>query len=274
MHRPPLPPPSPFLWGAGDGEGTVGEPFAIAPGTFVVPGRWPDRPGQPGLVSRSLVVRSRSTVVVDTAPAPLAHDWLAAVLALVDPAEVRWVVLTALDPARAGGVADLLAACPRATVVAPGSGTTTLDLGGETITVHDGTGPTGPGLAPSPLAGPERLVVDLPQRRTLWCDAVSGAWVGPATDVGLLTDSELRAGLAHRSRTVTAEEIAHLAGLDLRTLASPVGPLARGLGIARALALLAETADAPTTTVVADLIARLGSPPAWAASCTATPRPS
>ncbi len=249
----------------GRGEGSVGEAFAIAPGTFVVPGRWPDRPGEPGLVCRSLVVRSSSTAVVDTAPSPLAADWLAAVLALVEPAEVRWVVVTALDPLRAGSVSDLLALCPRATVVVPrpgpgpGAGPATLDLGaGEAMTVHDGTAPAPPG----------RLVVELPRRRVLWSDAVSGAWVGPATDVGLLTDAELRAGLDHRSRPVGPDELAHLAGLDLRALASPVGPVARGRGVARVLALLARAGDRPATTVVPDLLTRLGPlSPAWSPPC-------
>lgn len=264
---PPVPPPVPILSGTDGGEGTVGEAFAIAPGTFVVPGAWPARPAQPGLLFRSLVVRARATAVVDTAPAVLGRDWLAGVLALVEPSEVRWVVVTALDAGRGGCVAELLAHCPRATVVVPGSGCATLDLGdGEALLVHDGTPPTVPGVVSTgpPIAPPGRLVVEVPHRRVLWSDALGGAFPAPVTDLALIGDDDLRAALAQRPRPLVADEVRHLAALAPRVLASPTAPLARGRGVERVLRLLTEAPPHGTTTVVADLMDRLGPPP-WTA---------
>lgn len=290
---PPVPPPVPILSGTDGGEGTVGEPFAVAPGTFVVPGAWPARPAEPGLLFRTLVVRARATAVVDTAPAPLARDWLAGVLALVEPAEVRWVVVTALDAARAGCVPELLAHCPRATVVVPGSGCTTLDVGdGQHLVVHDGTAPvptarvsdgrgtashggedrsdrsspiSGPASSGPAIAPPGGIVVEVPHRRVLWSDVLGGAFPAPVTDLSLIGDDDLRVALSHRPRPLGRDEVGQLAALAPRVLASPTAPLARGRGVDRVLRLLADSDGAgPSSTVVTDLLARLGPPP-WTA---------
>ncbi|QYG95237.1 hypothetical protein HC251_24270 [Iamia sp. SCSIO 61187] len=255
---------------------TVGEVLAIAPDTYVVPGWWssPGRAG--GLALGSLVVRGRSCAVVDTAPAPLADDWLAAVLALVDPGEVRWIVASALDPVRAGCVPALQTLAPRATVVVPGRGCATLDLGdGTVVHVHEDPGPgappapapstTGGPSAPAPLPAvpPGQLVVEVRHRRLLWTDLVGGPLPRPATDVAVLDDATLVAALAGRPRPLLAGEAERTAALDLRVLASPLGPVARGRSIGRVLDLTeaAEARRPATALPLAALTGPLGREP-------------
>lgn len=224
------PPPSPSVslspgeTGTATGS-TVGEAFAIAPDTYVVPGWWPFPGGRLGLPLGTLVIRGRATAVIDTAPAPLEDDWLAAVLALVDPAEVRWIVATAPDGARTGCVGALHALAPRATVVAPGSGCTIVDLGrGQAVHLHE-----------DPVPG--QIVAEVPHRRLLWTDLVGGVFARPAYDVAALDDEDLLAALARRPRPLQPDELERTAARGLRLLGSPIGPVARGAGIARALDL-------------------------------------
>ncbi|HEU5152519.1 MAG TPA: MBL fold metallo-hydrolase [Iamia sp.] len=72
----------------------------------------------PGLPLNTLVVAGEDPVLVDTGPAPDRALWWAQVEALVDVADVRWLVLGHDDPAHCGGLADVLDRCPGATVVA------------------------------------------------------------------------------------------------------------------------------------------------------------
>lgn len=236
------PPPSPSVslspgeTGTATGS-TVGEAFAIAPDTYVVPGWWSFPGAGPGLPVGTLVVRGRATVVVDTAPAPLEDDWLAAVLALVDPAEVRWIVATAPDAVRGGCLGALHALAPRATVVAPGSGCALLDLGrDETIHLHEDR-------------VPGQLVVEARERRLLWTDLVGGPFARPAGDIAALADEEIVTALARRPRPLQPDELERTAALGLRVLGSPIGPVARGTGVARVLALArrAEALRDPVT---------------------------
>lgn len=224
------PPPSPSVslspgeTGTATGS-TVGEAFAIAPDTYVVPGWWSSPGAGHGLPLGTLVVRGRATAVIDTAPAPLEDDWLAAVLALVDPAEVRWIVATAPDGVRAGCLGALHALAPRATVVVAGSGCNLVDLGRDRV-IH---------LHEDPVPG--QLVVEVPERRLLWTDLVGGVFARPAHDVAALADDEVVAALARRPRPLQPDELERTAALGLRLLGSPIGPVARGHGVARALAL-------------------------------------
>lgn len=226
LPPPPSPPPSlsPEEAEAATGS-TVGEAFAIAPDTYVVPGWWPFPGTGLGLPLGTLVVRGRVTAVIDTAPAPLEDDWLAAVLALVDPAEVRWIVATAPDAGRAGCLGALHALAPRATIVVPGGGGAVIDLGrGQAVHLHEDP-------------APGQLVAEIRDRRLLWTDLVGGAFTRPAADVAALTDDEVVAALAHRPRALGPDELDRIAALGLRVLGSPNGPVARGAGITRVLDL-------------------------------------
>ncbi len=85
----------------------------------VAPDVWLVRsPGEgPSLPLNSLVVTGEAPVLVDTGAGSDA-GWWDQVEALVDVAAVRWVVLGHDDPAHCGGVAEVVARCPGATVVA------------------------------------------------------------------------------------------------------------------------------------------------------------
>lgn len=252
------PPPSPPSLSPGDEAATgstVGEAFAIAPDTYVVPGWWSFPGTGLGLPLGTLVVRGDATAVVDTAPAPLADDWLAAVLALVDPAEVRWIVVTAPDAVRAGCVEALHALTPRATVLGPDDAGTTIDVGrGRAVHLDGGLGLDG-------TVG--SLLVTVPHRRLAWTDLVGGAFPRPVADVAAVDDETLVAALARRGRALRPGELERTATLDLRVLGSPVGPIARGASIGRVLEL-AAVAEAGRDAVglpLAALLAPLGPEP-------------
>jgi hypothetical protein len=246
---------------------TVGEAFAIAPDTYVVPGWWSFPETGLGLPLGTLVVRGQATAVVDTAPAPLEDDWLAAVLALVDPAEVRWIVATAVDPVRAGCVAALHALAPRATVVVPGGRCTTLDLGrGQVVDLHEDR-----------VTG--HFVAEVRARRVLWTDIVGGAFPRPAVDVVTVDDDTMIAALARRPRPLGRDEVERAEALGPRVLGSPIGPVARGAGVARALDLArrAEEVRSSSSLTLDALVAPLGPAPltsATVAAPAAAPAPS
>lgn len=240
------PPPAPLSSPSPEDEApapgsTVGEAFAIAPDTYVVPGWWPFPGSDLGVPLGTLVVRGQATAVVDTAPAAMEDDWLAAVLALVDLDEVRWIVATAPDAGRGGCVDALHALAPRATVVAAGHGGdpggARLDLGrGQSVHLHEPpVGRGGPSATSAPRDGP--LVAEVPDRRLLWTDLVGGAFTRPVHDVAAAGDDELLAALARRPRPLRPDEVAQVAAQGLRVLGSPIGPMARGRGVARALDL-------------------------------------
>jgi flavorubredoxin len=96
----------------------ITEPFAIAPEAYVIPSLW-QPPGAPvGVHMNSMLLRGSQPVVLDTGLAVEREDWLDAVLGLVDPDDVRWIVLSHDDPDHTGNAAAAMATCPNATLVA------------------------------------------------------------------------------------------------------------------------------------------------------------
>ena len=89
----------------------------LAPETFLVTNLAPAGPDA-FLGFNSMVIRGAEPVVVDTGT-PLHRDsWFEQVLALVEPADVRWIYLSHDDGDHIGNLYELLDLCPRATVVA------------------------------------------------------------------------------------------------------------------------------------------------------------
>jgi flavorubredoxin len=76
----------------------------------------PDRDG--GLPRNALVIGGEAPVLVDTGTERGAEGWWAQVEAVIDPAAVRWVVLSHDDPAHCGGLDEVVERCPGATIVA------------------------------------------------------------------------------------------------------------------------------------------------------------
>src|SRR3954462_9223822 len=70
------------------------------------------------LATNSLVITGAQPTLLDTGCWTQRRAWLSAVWSLVDPADVRWLVLSHAAPDPAGNLADVLAACPQARVAA------------------------------------------------------------------------------------------------------------------------------------------------------------
>jgi glyoxylase-like metal-dependent hydrolase (beta-lactamase superfamily II) len=80
-------------------------------------GSWMPVPGLGALPGNAFVIRARQPVLVDTGLAALREPFLDALAGVVDPAELRWIYLTHLDPDHVGNLAAVLAAAPQARVV-------------------------------------------------------------------------------------------------------------------------------------------------------------
>jgi flavorubredoxin len=62
----------------------------------------------------SMVITGREPAVIDTGTSSSAADWLEDVSGIVDPADVRWIVLSHDDADHAGNLAAMISACPNA----------------------------------------------------------------------------------------------------------------------------------------------------------------
>ncbi|MBW3642306.1 MAG: MBL fold metallo-hydrolase [Actinobacteria bacterium] len=65
----------------------------------------------------SMVIAGSEPVVVDTGSPNNRHQWLGDVFGIVEPADVRWVLLSHDDSDHTGNLVPLLDACPNATLV-------------------------------------------------------------------------------------------------------------------------------------------------------------
>jgi len=65
----------------------------------------------------SMVIRGREPVIVDTGTCADVSRWLDDVFGIVDPADVRWFVLSHDDADHVGNLSSLIATCPSAVVV-------------------------------------------------------------------------------------------------------------------------------------------------------------
>ena len=65
----------------------------------------------------SMVIAGSEPVVVDTGSPNNRHQWLEDVFGIVEPADVRWVLLSHDDSDHTGNLVPLLEACPNATLV-------------------------------------------------------------------------------------------------------------------------------------------------------------
>jgi flavorubredoxin len=96
----------------------IDQPFTIAPEAYVIPSLWTS-PGAPvSIHMSSMVLRGSEPVLFDTGLAVEREAWTEAVFGLVDPADVRWIVLSHDDPDHTGNAEAAMAACPNATLVA------------------------------------------------------------------------------------------------------------------------------------------------------------
>lgn len=65
----------------------------------------------------SLVIKGPEPIIVDTGTPANREQWLKDVFSIVDPGDVRWIFLSHDDVDHAGNLAEVLEACPNATLV-------------------------------------------------------------------------------------------------------------------------------------------------------------
>ena len=102
-------------------------PVPIAPDTWLIPNLAAAEPGTFVPVN-SMLIRGEQPIIVDTGAPIHRENWQAQVFSLVEPEDVRWVFLSHDDGDHTGSLHDVLAMCPRATVVINAFGTERLNL--------------------------------------------------------------------------------------------------------------------------------------------------
>lgn len=93
------------------------EPTLIAPNTYLLHDHTGEGTAPVSIAVNSMVIRGREPVVVDTGLSEHRATFLADVFGLVDPDDVRWIVISHDDVDHTGNLNTLAAGCPNATVV-------------------------------------------------------------------------------------------------------------------------------------------------------------
>ena len=228
---------------------------------------WRQPGAELGVHMNTLVLRSAEPVVFDTGVAADRAAWLDAISSLVEPGDVRWIVLSHDDHDHVGNLEAALLAFPAATVVASwwmgerlaGNVHLPLDrlrwvVSGETLDIGDRNLVfERPPLYDSPAT---RAVFD-PTTGLYWGGDLGGA-PGPAAvtfaedwDADLLGESFLVAQrwnspwFALVDRDAYQREVTRLDRLGITTWAHTHGPVFRRGQIRRAIDLLRAVPDAP-----------------------------
>jgi flavorubredoxin len=92
------------------------EPLEVAAETFVIRAATPSVGGTSTSLN-SMVIRGAEPIIVDTGIVTARATWFADVCSLVDPKDVRWIVVTHLDADHSGNMLEALALCANATLV-------------------------------------------------------------------------------------------------------------------------------------------------------------
>jgi flavorubredoxin len=243
-------------------------PVQITPEAHLISSFWKEPAAPVGVGFNTMVLASREPVVFDTGVAADRDGWLAAVSSVVDPDDVRWIVLTHDDHDHTGNLAAALDVFPHATAVTNWwfverlVGTLELDprrqrwvAHGETLDIGDRTlvfdrppifdspttravfdpttglywgGDVGAAVGPDPITFAEDVPADEHAQSFLEVHKLISPWVD-------LVDRNRYQGTVDR-----------LAGFDIRTWASTHGPVYRGPFVDHALDLLRQVPDAPT----------------------------
>lgn len=89
---------------------------SVGPDTEILPSYVP-LPGLGMLPVNAFLIRSREPVLVDTGLAALRDDFMRALHALIDPADLRWIWLTHIDADHVGNLRAVLEQAPQARIV-------------------------------------------------------------------------------------------------------------------------------------------------------------
>lgn len=242
-------------------------PVRITRDAHLVQSFWKDPAAPVGVHINSMVLTGREPVVFDTGVRADEQAWLAAVTAVVEPDDVRWIVLTHDDHDHVGNVEVAMDRFPNAVVVASWwmterlAGSIELDprrmrwvAGGETLDIGDRTLVfERPPLYDSPTT---RVVFD-PTSGLLWAGDL-GAALGPdpvvsadELDAQALAESFLAvqgyispwAAMVDDARYQA--EVTRLGRLGITTWAQTHGPVYAGAQVDRAIDLLRAVPAAP-----------------------------
>jgi flavorubredoxin len=243
------------------------DPHQVAAETFLIPTVAAEPSGAFVTVS-TLVIRGAEPVIVDTGCSLVRDEWLAKVLSVVEPADVRWVFISHDDHDHIGNLEAVLDLCPQATLVGNWSMTTRLggDLelplhrmrwadAGESFDAGDRTlHLVRPPLFDSPAT---RGLFD-PTTGVLWAVDTFGALVQGAVMEADDADPDLYAGsfgpmnqwntpwLEWVDTDRFAAHVARTAQLPMAAVASAHGPILRGARIAAAFADTMALAAVPS----------------------------
>jgi flavorubredoxin len=94
----------------------VPAPYEVAEDTFLIPtfiDKWP-----PSILPvHSMVIRGAEPVIIDTGCEAARQEWLERVFSVVEPEDVRWVIISHADHDHIANAPQLLDMCPNATIV-------------------------------------------------------------------------------------------------------------------------------------------------------------
>lgn len=91
-------------------------PLQVADETFVIRAATPSI-GDSSTSLNSMLIRGAEPVIVDIGIVSAREAWFADVFSLVEPQDVRWIIVTHLDTDHSGNMLEALARCPNATLV-------------------------------------------------------------------------------------------------------------------------------------------------------------
>ena len=92
-------------------------PLKVADDTYLIQQLQEAAIGPLWVYLNSLVIKGREPVIVDTGTPANREQWLQDVFSIVDPGDVRWIFLSHDDVDHAGNLAEVMEACPNATLV-------------------------------------------------------------------------------------------------------------------------------------------------------------
>ena len=217
----------------------------------------------------SMVIAGAEPAIVDTGSVNNRYQWLEDVFGIVDPADVRWVLLSHDDSDHTGNLAPVMEACPNATLVCSWplverfsnafrfpldrcrwlNDGETLDIGDRRLTavrppVYDSPATRGflderSGIywgvdafaAPNP-GDPAPTVADLDP----------GFW---AQGMAMFVHHALSPWVRLVDRTRYAAEVDRVRAMGMTTIATAHSPLIEGRSVADAFALLRDLPDVP-----------------------------
>jgi glyoxylase-like metal-dependent hydrolase (beta-lactamase superfamily II) len=180
-------------------------PRVVAADTMQLPA-WVPIPGYGLLPVNTHVIRAREPVLIDTGLAALRTEFLDALGRTIDPADLRWIWITHMDPDHVGNLQSVLDRAPRARVVTTFIGMAKMGLlglpverahllnPGQTLDVGDRALTA---LVPPTFDAPETTALFDGRTRTLFsADSFGAVLPDVATDAEAIDDAALRAGMA------------------------------------------------------------------------------